>query len=966
MRQCGLTVSDEDGKLIFYTNCHEIANAEHEQMANGDSLNFDYYLNSLGYDAGSWVVQGSVVLPDPADNNIYHLLHVNVGDYDDLYTIGTHLLSTKIDMSKDGGKGEVVEKNSVVLEDMVLPGGLTATRHANGRDWWLVVFKYNQPWYYRILLTPQGVINLGLAEMDVSFKKADGGPIAFAPDGSKLAVVAASPYDQGEQPLYLFDFDRCTGLLSNSKKIQYSNLLLSWGGFFRNYSYGCTFSPNSRYLYISDRTNYFQLDMWSDAPESTMINFADNDGFWDLWGPDYLHTFDPFTHHAWSFFGFSGLSPDGRIYTTTVGLTRYFHVIERPNNPGISCKMEQHSFKVLGINQYSFPNHPNYRLGPLEGSGCDTLGIQKAVYVHAHPYPEEGCVGGEVHFEVTAFGTGRSYQWQYSTDGGSTWANITDGPHFAGAHTEYLVVKDILESYDGMQFRCTVTGNASTETSRPAALSVIGYLPTAAFSFVQDIDSLHFFNESQDYEYVQYFYGDGNSSSLPNANHLYLAPGTYTVTLVATNACGQDTATAEIVVEPLFADLVASRTVGCKPFEVTFTSRSPYRALTHQFTVNGATPNYQGGRLRTMTVTYGTLGTFDVKLKVFGPNNEVAEILLEDYITVLAGTNPVADIAAAQDGATVALGCPSCLADTYTWHFPNGDTLGGQSAEYTFSQSGYYQVVLEAANQCGTAFDTAAFTVGSPDVAFSAEKTSGCAPFAAQYHNWTQYAGATLEWHFPGGQPTTSSEESPLVVYENAGQYDATLIVAAGGLTDTLTQANYIEVLADECPEPQVFAQINELEVTVWTDCQDGSAAYLWDMGNGATFDTDGATYQYPAPGTYGITLTVAGPCGTATATVEVKVDGPSGIGSGAPSPGSLRLVPNPASGTVYLLSERAYGEGAAFRLFNPLGGEVLQIGKHYWGQREQLGLGNLPPGVYFYQFDAQSGLGQVGRLVVE
>jgi hypothetical protein len=34
-------------------------------------------------------------------------------------------------------------------------------------------------------------------------------------------------------------------------------------------------------------------------------------------------------------------------------------------------------------------------------------------------------------------------------------------------------------------------------------------------------------------------------------------------------------------------------------------------------------------------------------------------------------------------------------------------------------------------------------------------------------------------------------------------------------------------------------------------------------------------------------------------------------------------------------------------------------------GGREEIGLGGLPPGLYFYQFETSGGLRQVGKLVV-
>lgn len=974
MRQCGLSMSDEEGQLLFYTNCQQVATADNQIMANGDSLNFEawvelygdtvnleYYLTSNGYGKGARNIQGALALPDPADENIFYVFHINVGAIDEsmVYSQGTHLLCTKIDMSEEEGKGAVVEKNKIILEDIIIDGGLSAARHANGRDWWLVFFRFGEPKYYRVLVTEGGVSGAWLEELNASIELDALGPSVFSFDGSKLAVVAADLNDQAQQKLYILDFDRCDGKFFNTKEVEYGNGVFWDGRVINMYSYGATISPNSRYLYVSDRFNYFQVDLWSDDPEASMINFADEDGFYDDWDPEYYSSF--------GLFGFSGLGPDGKVYATTVGLTDYFHVIERPNNYGVSCKMEQHSFKVLGINQYAVPNHPNYRLGPLEGSGCDTLGIQKAVFIHAHPYPNEGCVGGDTHFEVTAFGTGKSYQWQASNDGGLIWVNLIDGFHFVGTTTEYMTIKKILAEYDGMQFRCVVAGNASTEMSRPAPLTVIGYLPIADFSFEQDLDSLHFTNLSEGYEYVEYFFGDGESSTLPNARHLYLATGTYAVMLVATNACGSDTLTKEVIIEPIFADLEVSPIYGCVPLEVTVTSRSAYRINPHTFYLEGAISGYISSRLRSLTFTFPNPGVFDVHYYVESLDGETDTLVLEDYITIsqYPGTNPTAEIELQQNGNTISLNAPFDLADSYTWFLVNGDTLSGQMAEYTFTNPGLYEVQLETANHCGMATGSVGVLVGGLQAAFTSNQQQGCAPFSVQFENRTDFFGASYVWQFPGGQPASSIEENPVVAYEESGIYEVVLIARADSLSDTLVQTAFIEVLANECPQANIFAQADGLEITLWTDCTNGTS-YTWLLGDGTSpVSTPGVVHQYGEVGTFMVTLFVEGPCGIDTSSIEVNITGPNTTDFSQRQK-HVSLVPNPASGQVRAISENGFANGASLTVFNALGAQVLEMKKVVWKQQEEVLLDGLASGVYFFRFENAGGAVQVGKLVVE
>jgi PKD repeat protein len=50
----------------------------------------------------------------------------------------------------------------------------------------------------------------------------------------------------------------------------------------------------------------------------------------------------------------------------------------------------------------------------------------------------------------------------------------------------------------------------------------------------------------------------------------------------------------------------------------------------------------------------------------------------------------------------------------------------------------------------------------------------------------------TWEWSFPGGTPSSSTEQHPVVMYDARGTYDVTLIVGNGLYSDTLVKTEYI------------------------------------------------------------------------------------------------------------------------------------------------------------------------------
>ncbi|MBK8721821.1 MAG: T9SS type A sorting domain-containing protein [Saprospiraceae bacterium] len=67
------------------------------------------------------------------------------------------------------------------------------------------------------------------------------------------------------------------------------------------------------------------------------------------------------------------LAPDGKIYITSTSSSKTFYIIDNPDIKGINCKVRK--FGTLTAHFRGLPQYPNYRLGPLKGSPCDTLHV---------------------------------------------------------------------------------------------------------------------------------------------------------------------------------------------------------------------------------------------------------------------------------------------------------------------------------------------------------------------------------------------------------------------------------------------------------------------------------------------------------------------------------------------------------------------------------------------------------------
>ncbi|MBK8563962.1 MAG: T9SS type A sorting domain-containing protein [Saprospiraceae bacterium] len=360
-QETNASVCDEQGNLLFYTNGIYVANKNHQQMQNGGGLS-PGGLNSEWNTVGLLLPQGALTLPMPNHDSLYVLLHAS---YDLINFPGVDgviitLYYSIINMNKNNGLGAVVEKNVVLTDSYLSLGKITATRHGNGRDWWILMNEFDTNKYFRWLLTPDGLLEQGQQAIGSIITNGLGQSV-FSPDGSKFASINLVGDDNWGNWVDVYDFDRCTGLLSNQIQLFYPDTA---------YSGGVAFSPNSRFMYVSQYVRVFQFDLNAPDLAASRDTVAIYDGFGD-----------PIS----TTFYLAQLAPDGKIYINSNNGTKKLHVINNPDMKGDSCNFVQHGIDLPTYNSYSMPNFPNFRLGKWEGSPCDTLIMSATKANHAFP-----------------------------------------------------------------------------------------------------------------------------------------------------------------------------------------------------------------------------------------------------------------------------------------------------------------------------------------------------------------------------------------------------------------------------------------------------------------------------------------------------------------------------------------------------------------------------------------------------
>ncbi len=379
---------DEKGELLFYTNGDSIINHQEQTIENSE-----------GFNVGDWFTQirlrqAIVILPAPGHENEFYLFHEPRDEEGDV----TSLYYSKLDMNENGGLGKVTEKSILLLSDSLNLGKLTATKHANGRDWWVLVPDFFNEFYHTILLDETGIASIDTQYVETPMTTIHGvGQAAFSPDGSKYARSTAAYFQEGTH-VEIFDFNRCSGELTNQQIISYSPTT--------TLGRPIAFSPNSRFLYVMDSGIFYQFDTWEeDILESEKIL-----GEWD--GFRYM---DVIPILPWM----AQLGPDGKIYVATSSTNPYLHVIHDPDMEGAASRFEERAILLPTLNNGTMANHPSYRLGPIDGSVCDTLGIDNLPVAN---FRYEDFID-TFHFRDLSVGAPTEWFWDFG-DG-----NTSDVPH---------------------------------------------------------------------------------------------------------------------------------------------------------------------------------------------------------------------------------------------------------------------------------------------------------------------------------------------------------------------------------------------------------------------------------------------------------------------------------------------------------------------------------------------------------
>ena len=129
------------------------------------------------------------------------------------------------------------------------------------------------------------------------------------------------------------------------------------------------------------------------------------------------------------------------------------------------------------------------------GTNTNVTTVGTPVVISQQPQDQSGFIQGSVEFNVVS--TGSVFQWQESTDGGTTFSNIINGGIYAGATTNKLTLSNLTTTQNNYQYQVIVSKSdyaCETPSTPPATLTVSNNPPVA----VDDKDGVNPFTTNED------------------------------------------------------------------------------------------------------------------------------------------------------------------------------------------------------------------------------------------------------------------------------------------------------------------------------------------------------------------------------------------------------------------------------------------------------------------------------------
>lgn len=516
-----------------------------------------------------------------------------------------------------------------------------------------------------------------------------------------------------------------------------------------------------------------------------------------------------------------------------------------------------HSYTALGTY--------NVKLVAINSNGCKDSNTKTAYVKLKDPASTitsdstTGCSNKPINFtaNIDSLFSATGYTWNFG-DGSSsvTCSSCSTQSHTytsTGTYTVTLIYTTSTGCTDTIQKSITVN-NAPTAAFVASDTSVC---PNTVVTFT---------NNSTNATTYHWYYGDGSDGTTTTGSYHYPNPGTWSVTLIASNSGCSDT-----LVKPNYITVDSPKAFFTYGYSCT--NRLTYTFNDQSLGADTYSWNFGDGNTSTtagsVTHTYATTGTYTITQTVSnntsGCTTSFSRILT---ITSLDAQFSASDTTICKNNTVLFDAVETSNLYNYTWNYGDGSavyTSIKDTVSHKYTNAGVYPVTLVVTEYLGckdTLTKTAYIRVGGPSVNFVASDSNGCSPFNVTFTdnstNGNAFGIANRYWTFGDGTNTNSSSNTVNHTYNTAGTYVVSLTVTdSNNCTGNLVKNNYIQVnnitanftVSDTVSCPGV--------AVTFTNASSGANinSFLWNFGDGSTSTASNPTHIYTTSGSYTVTL---------------------------------------------------------------------------------------------------------------
>lgn len=839
------SMSDEQGNLLFYSNGEEVFNKDNNVMANGSGLNG--HISSY---------QAAVAVPHPGNPDNYYLFTTDgIWENDGLHGLQWH----EIDMSANGGNGEVISKNNQLTPET--QERLVAVRNASSTGYWIVVLKsapgsssagghtgYNVFHAYEV--TAAGINTtpvISTTGPDIAWNSMG---MFMSPTGNYLITNGGNMAHNN-----LYNFNNATGELD-----------LKWSANFGVHTNSYAFNSDGTILYIvGSSSGIYQADLTA----TDLTSFQNS-----------------FTQITAGTYKQLQLGPDCKLYAMPKNASNnYLSVIPNPNVLGVGCGYEQAVISIdYGTIMHCLPSFcaSFFELGCPDDmldfdvvggdAGCMPDGWAEVVINGGQPPYAFDWSNGATSQEISGLSGG----WYYVDVSDNSGCVLTDSIYINQPQTvsiDNAIITDATTcgGADGaIDLTLSVTGDGPTElifeedfetdghgvryTANPYPGN--GTAPTNNVFFKRGQNADFNFNTIPNGPSGTHYFGGRNTGSQG-------LPAECSVTLNSVNIDDYTNLNVCILVAVTNGNMNTNANhhitieynIDGQGWNVLSSFRKPSGLGPAGFGLAQDTNGDGVGDGESLTTTFKD---FCMPIPSTGSNVQ---------IRVLSNLNGN-QIQAAFDHIRLS-GTPPL---DYSILWSNGETTEDISA----LEAGNYTVTISVDNGCEVTEDFSVIDPCNSSVDFTTSDFSICEEDCIDFTDLSQGNNITAwNWTFVGANTTSSTDQNPTnICWETMGTYEVTLEVTDDNGTSSITK----EITVLETPTTNVNVVDDEICEGEDIQLQDNSFSqafdYAWTGPNGFTSTIKNPTISSATPaasGTY--TLNISNGNCVSTGSVDVIVN---------------------------------------------------------------------------------------------